>query len=59
VAYAQEPPALTRAWQTVGGVLADGLDLLLWQAVDQVRLMTGCEPEVEPMRVALRAAAAG
>jgi len=59
VAYAQEPPALTRAWQTVGGVLADGLDLLLWQAVDQVRLMTGREPEVEPMRVALRAAAAG
>lgn len=54
VAYGDGPTALTRAWTERHGACADGLDLLLWQAVDQVHLMTGLEPPVEAMRAALR-----
>ncbi len=59
VAYGARVPGLTAAWRTAGGMTADGLDLLLWQAADQVRLMTDLEPPVEAMRTALRGAAAG
>lgn len=57
VAYGVTVPTLTQAWRTAGGATADGLDLLLWQAVDQVRLMTGSAAPVDAMREALRAAA--
>lgn len=53
VAYGEGVTALTRAWRDAGGRAADGLDLLLWQAVDQVGLMTGLEAPVEAMREAL------
>lgn len=58
VAYGSGITALTSAWARAGGACADGLDLLLWQAVDQVRLMTGHEPPVAAMRDALRSDAA-
>lgn len=54
VAYGAGTTDLVRAWRDAGGVAADGLDLLLWQGVGQVRLMTGLEPPVEAMRAALR-----
>ena len=54
VAYGSGVTALTSAWTGAGGASADGLDLLLWQAVDQVRLMTGREAPVGAMRDALR-----
>jgi shikimate dehydrogenase len=55
VAYGSGITSLTNAWTRGGGAAADGLDLLLWQAVDQVRLMTGEEPPVAAMRAALQA----
>lgn len=55
VAYGDDPTALTWAWVGAGGRAADGLDLLLWQAVDQVALMTGLEAPVSAMRAALPA----
>jgi len=55
VAYGSGITSLTNAWTRAGGAAADGLDLLLWQAVDQVRLMTGEEPPVAAMRAALQA----
>jgi shikimate dehydrogenase len=54
VAYGDIPTVLARAWAAAGGPVADGLDLLLWQAVDQVRLMTGLDAPVDAMRAALR-----
>jgi shikimate dehydrogenase len=54
VAYGDGATALAESWARRGGAVADGLDLLLWQAVDQVRLMTGCEAPVAAMRAALR-----
>ncbi len=55
VAYGSGATALTSAWSNAGGACADGLDLLLWQAVDQVFLMTGQQAPVSAMREALRA----
>jgi shikimate dehydrogenase len=54
VAYGDSPTALARAWAGAGGPVADGLDLLLWQAVDQVQLMTGLDAPVAAMRAAVR-----
>ncbi len=54
VAYGDGETALTQAWSVAGGPVADGLDLLLWQAVEQVRLMTGMEPPVDAMQAALQ-----
>lgn len=56
VAYGEGVTPLTAAWQRAGGATADGLDLLLWQAVDQVKLMTGLDAPVAAMRMALRGA---
>jgi shikimate dehydrogenase len=50
VTYAPWPTTLARAWR---GPLASGADLLLWQATEQVRLMTGREAPVEAMRATL------
>lgn len=58
VAYADGRGVLASAWADAGGAVADGLDLLLWQAVDQVALMTGRTAPVEAMRAALHAAVA-
>ncbi len=49
--YHPWPTPLAAAWG--GSVIASGRDMLLWQAVEQVRLMTGEEPSVGAMREAL------
>lgn len=56
VSYAPDPPPLVTAWREAGGVAASGLTMLLWQAVEQVRLMTGRTVDagvVAAMRAAL------
>jgi shikimate dehydrogenase len=58
VVYDPWPTALASAWSAHGGVVCSGLDLLLHQAVRQVRLMTGREATIAPMRAALLAATA-
>lgn len=50
VTYAPWPTALAAAWR---GPVARGHSMLLWQAAEQVRLMTGMEPPVDAMRAAL------
>jgi shikimate dehydrogenase len=49
--YHPWPTPLAAAWGS--DVVASGRDMLLWQAVGQVRLMTGLEPSVELMAAAL------
>lgn len=49
--YHPWPTPLAASWQ--GSGVASGRDMLLWQAVEQVRLMTGEEPDPEVMRAAL------
>lgn len=49
--YHPWPTPLASAW--AGGAVASGRDMLLWQAVEQVRLMTGLEPPVAAMSLAL------
>lgn len=51
--YHPWPTPLAAAWGS--GAVASGRDMLLWQAVEQVRLMTGQEPSVEAMAAALPA----
>lgn len=51
VAYDPWPSALAQAWQP--GLAISGLEMLLWQAVAQVQLMTGQRPEVGAMRIAV------
>jgi shikimate dehydrogenase len=51
VAYDPWPSALAQAWQPAPAI--SGLDMLLWQAVAQVELMTGRRPAVEPMWMAV------
>lgn len=50
-AYHPWPTPLAAAW--AGVVIASGRDMLLWQAVEQVRLMTGLPAPVAAMREAL------
>ena len=47
VVYAPWPTPLATAW---GGQVVGGFEMLLHQAVAQVRLMTGLQPPVEAMR---------
>lgn len=56
VAYGEQAGTLVPAWRARGAVAADGLLLLLWQAVDQVALMTGRDAPVDEMRAALMGA---
>ncbi len=49
--YHPWPTPLSAAW--AHRPVASGRDMLLWQAVEQVRLMTGLEPPVDRMREAL------
>lgn len=53
VSYSPWPTPLAHLWRERGGVAATGDQMLLWQAAEQVRLMTGCEPPVDAMRTAL------
>ena len=55
VSYAPWPPALVSAWRAAGGQAVAGDEMLLHQAVAQVRLMTELDPDVAVMRNALRA----
>jgi shikimate dehydrogenase len=58
VVYAPWPTPLAAAWERGGGQVIGGLDLLVEQAAEQVRLMTGRQPPVAAMRAAGRAALA-
>jgi len=53
VAYEPWPSALAARWSDAGGSVAPGSLMLLHQAVEQVRLMTGQRPPLPAMRVAL------
>jgi shikimate dehydrogenase len=53
VSYHPWPTPLAAAWGS--GRVASGRAMLLWQAVEQVRLMTGREPSVLSMSAALPA----
>jgi shikimate dehydrogenase len=53
-AYHPRPTRLVTAWQTCGGVAVTGERMLLHQAAEQVRLMTGSEAPVAAMDAALR-----
>ncbi len=52
VVYAPWPTPLARAWAARGGRVVGGFEMLLHQAGEQVRLMTGHEPPIEHMRAA-------
>jgi shikimate dehydrogenase len=56
VAYRPWPTALAAAAAGAGATVVSGALMLLHQAAEQVRLMTGHEPPVAAMRAALRAA---
>lgn len=56
VTYAPWPTTLAQAWSAAGGTVVAGAEMLLWQAVEQVRLMTGLDPDVAAMREALHGA---
>jgi shikimate dehydrogenase len=55
VSYAPWPPDLLTAWTAAGGRAVAGDEMLLLQAAQQVRLMTGREPDIGAMRGALGA----
>jgi shikimate dehydrogenase len=52
VVYDPWPTRLAVAAREIGAVVIGGFELLLHQAVRQVRLMTGMEPPIEAMRAA-------
>jgi shikimate dehydrogenase len=58
VVYDPWPTPVAASWQNRGGALASGLDLLVHQAVGQVRLMAGADVPVSVLRAAAEAAAA-
>ncbi len=49
VFYEQYPSALSRAAASAGRVSVDGIDLLVFQGIGQVRLMTGRTPDPQPL----------
>lgn len=59
VIYDPWPTDLAAAWSGAGGAVAPGWLMLLHQAAEQVRLMTGRPAPVEAMRDALTGALAG
>lgn len=59
VVYRPWPTALASAWTQAGGVAVSGLPMLVAQADQQVRLMTGLEPDASAMRAAGEAALHG
>jgi shikimate dehydrogenase len=52
VVYAPWPTPAAAAWRAAGGLVVGGIELLIEQAAEQVRLMTGAEPPVDAMRAA-------
>jgi shikimate dehydrogenase len=56
VLYAPWPTPLGQRVHESGGTVIDGLDVLFWQATEQVELMTGRTAPIEAMRAALDAA---
>jgi shikimate dehydrogenase len=58
VVYDPWPTRLAAAWQRGGAAVVGGLELLVEQAAEQVRLMTGRQPPVGVMRAAGQAALA-
>jgi shikimate dehydrogenase len=52
VAYDPWPTPVAEAWERRGGTAVGGFAMLLHQAVEQVRLMTGTTPPLEIMRIA-------
>ncbi|WP_246179969.1 shikimate dehydrogenase [Kocuria coralli] len=46
-AYDPWPSAIARAWTRAGGAVAPGIDMLVFQAIDQIRLFTGLGLETE------------
>lgn len=56
VVYEGWPTPLPLRWAEAGGSVSPGYLMLLHQAAEQVRLMTGRSAPVEPMRAALLAA---
>jgi shikimate dehydrogenase len=58
VLYDPWPTRLAAAWGRGGGAVVGGLELLVEQAAEQVRLMTGRQPPVDAMRAAGQAALA-
>ena len=53
VVYSPRDTALRRAFESAGGVVAEGTDMLVFQAGAQVQLMTGRSPDTCVMREAL------
>lgn len=53
VVYAPWPTRIAEVWLDRGGRVAPGWTMLLHQAAEQVRLMTGHAPPVEAMRAAI------
>ncbi|GII99037.1 shikimate dehydrogenase [Sediminihabitans luteus] len=58
VVYDPRPTALSRAWQECGGTVVGGERMLLHQAAEQVRLMTGRAAPLAAMDTALETALA-
>ncbi|MDO8151376.1 shikimate dehydrogenase [Isoptericola sp. b408] len=56
VVYDPRPTAVSQAWAATGGTVVGGERMLLHQAVEQVRLMTGRPGPVEAMDAALQRA---
>jgi shikimate dehydrogenase len=52
IVYSPWPTAMASAWQRAGGRVVGGMELLVEQAVEQVRLMTGQTPPADVMREA-------
>ncbi|KQY44080.1 shikimate dehydrogenase [Cellulomonas sp. Root137] len=59
VAYDPRPTALSVAWAAAGGVVVGGEQMLLHQAAEQVRLMTGHPAPLAAMSAALEDKLAG
>ena len=59
VAYDPRPTAISQAWAEQGGAVVGGERMLLHQAAEQVRLMTGRTPPLAAMDAALQAALSG
>lgn len=55
VVYAPRDTALRRAFEAGGAVIAEGTEMLIHQGAQQVRLMTGRDPDTGMMRAALEA----
>ena len=55
VVYSPRETALRSAFERNGGIVAEGTDMLIYQAAAQVQLMTGRSPKTDVMRGALEA----